>query len=198
MIDAITTMTADALDRLASQYKGKERVEALISAFTDNGQLIENVIQDFLEDRTVDTAVGDQLDIIGAIVGETRQGRGDDEYRLAILSRIAINTSEGTPEEIISFLQVFTGANDVYLYELFPGNVDVYVDVDLSSLFYSVDAVHSLIDKALSAGVRLNALGEQSGDEDFGFDGVIGALGFDDLTDPGNGGTFVSIASTGL
>ena len=81
-------------------------------------QDLEDSSFEVLLNRWIDTAVGVQLDGVGAIVGEAREGRGDDEYRLAIKARIQINFSEATPEDILTALVNFYEA----VYHLFDSS----------------------------------------------------------------------------
>jgi hypothetical protein len=66
------------------------------------------------------TAVGVQLDLLGRIYNVTRQGRLDADYRKAIQA-VAATAVNGTPDEIITFLQVAYGINGVYTPE-YPGS----------------------------------------------------------------------------
>lgn len=57
---------------LITQYQNSETLRALLQVFTDELQETEFVMQDLLNKRLLDDAVGDQLDIIGNIVGQQR------------------------------------------------------------------------------------------------------------------------------
>lgn len=58
--------------RLVTQYQNSPLFKALIKVFTDELQETEQVMQDLLNLRQLDVAVGDQLTIIGRIVGQDR------------------------------------------------------------------------------------------------------------------------------
>ena len=64
-------------------------------------QEVEDAVYQILTDTVLETAEGAQLDGLGEIVGEERAGRDDATYRIAIRTRIAINLSEGTIENIM-------------------------------------------------------------------------------------------------
>lgn len=64
-------------------------------------QDVENAAQQVLNGFSVDDAVGAQLDILGSIVGQLRNGMIDDDYRRTIRARIAVNRSKGTIADII-------------------------------------------------------------------------------------------------
>lgn len=102
-----TNHVAEALDHLAEQFKGKSKIEAFLTAFASQIQDLEDAGFEMYLDRWIATSEGIQLDGLGAIVGEDREGRGDEEYRLAILAQIQINFSEATPEDILLALTNF-------------------------------------------------------------------------------------------
>lgn len=111
------------LNRLASQFQGKPIIEAMLSIYLEELSLVRDDLFQLLNERGVSTAVGQQLDILGKIVNESRLGRGDDEYRDAIYLRIFINNSEGTPEDVMSALKLITQASRVAYWEHYPASV---------------------------------------------------------------------------
>ena len=64
-------------------------------------QDLEDVLQALRTQRSIDAAVGAQLDMIGAIVGQPRNGMTDDDYRIYCRARIATNRSGGSYEDLI-------------------------------------------------------------------------------------------------
>ena len=61
-----------AISRLAVQFKESPNLIGYISALLQEGEDLELVFQQILNERSIDTAVGTQLDIIGEIVGQSR------------------------------------------------------------------------------------------------------------------------------
>lgn len=57
---------------LLRQFQGKPRITGLLSSFSSEGQAFYGVLEDLLTKRTLDAAVGAQLDGIGDILGLTR------------------------------------------------------------------------------------------------------------------------------
>ena len=79
--------TADALTRI------------LMAPFDE----FEQALQDLIELRRRGLrGSGHALDLAGGLVGEPRAGRGDDDYRAALASRIAVLNSSGTAEDLIA------------------------------------------------------------------------------------------------
>jgi hypothetical protein len=66
---------------------------------------LENALWDIIIKRYLDFAADAQLDTLGKIVGEPRNGLGDPAYRVRIRVRILINRSFGTTPDIINVLR---------------------------------------------------------------------------------------------
>jgi hypothetical protein len=187
-ITKITNYKERAILRLIEQYKEKPILKDILDAFSEEVQEAENAINSSFGKLDIDNNSNNQLDKIGDIVGERRSGKDDTSYRLAIKARIAINTSTGTAEEIISIFKLFTGATKVQYFDLYPaaiqimGNVPIPVEIE--------DVLRFAIESSLVAGVRLELIGSFDDTEAFEFaetDGTFG-LGFGDEGDPNVGG----------
>lgn len=162
----IKNHTAIANDRYTQVFKDKPNIAGMTTAFVNQIQKLENVFQDLGFFRFIYTASGEQLDGLGSIVGEQRQGRNDFDYRIAIITRIAINTSDGTPEEFIAILNLVTGSTQVFYYEIKPASVMAFVNTNID---FSIDNISS---------------------DSFAFEGGIDGLGFSDVFFPNQGGVF--------
>jgi hypothetical protein len=95
------------LDIVTSQHRNKARFMAWLTATLEIGDDIYNLIGEIDTDFDIDSAVGDQLDTLGEIVGVGRflnfQPSGsispvleDEDYRFVIKSKIAKNQWDGT------------------------------------------------------------------------------------------------------
>lgn len=116
--------TAQALSRLLQRWKSKVKLEALLSSYTEEVALLENAIWDVIVSRFPDFAYGEQLDILGRIVGEARNNRDDDRFRIRIKARIKINASFGRWQDIETVLTMVTEAAYI-LEELYPAGLRV-------------------------------------------------------------------------
>lgn len=105
----------------------KENFETYVKIFLEVFQEFEIDILAFARQKDVYTAEGYWLDRIGDVVGELRQGREDEPYRIAILFRIAVNNSDGTPTVITRLVKQFTQADKVHLSERFPAFGHIYI-----------------------------------------------------------------------
>lgn len=139
---------------LLEQFTDSPNLQALVAVLMGQVQDCEGVAWQLLTERCIDYASGDQLDGLGAIVGETRDGRDDGLYRTAISVRIAVNRSNGRTEELISILGLLYGEDLV-----------VWVRESLMSLEFDLrnaydddappDIVVRLLRQAKAAGVRI-------------------------------------------
>jgi hypothetical protein len=120
-----TNHVDEAQDHLIEQFRGKANFNAMIAALVEQIQDLEEAAFEVFEQTDIYSAVGVQLDGIGAIVGQPRQGRNDVDYRIAIFARIAVNISSGTPEEIINALLLFEPSNLIQVFEFFPAQFTV-------------------------------------------------------------------------
>jgi len=159
----------EAVARLISQFKGKERIEALVTAFVDQYQDLENMSYDMENNRSVNTAVGNQLDQLGEIVDVARGGLDNEDYRKAIITKIAINVSKGTPENLLAIFLLLTEAQRAIYLETHPAEVEIYANENIEYVI------------------------KDDGEDAFAFDGGIDGLGFGDIFDADVGGTFAYI-----
>ena len=99
-----TDHVGDGTDRLLEQFKDKPRVLALLTAYLEQVQGVEDTLWQLFLDRWISTAAGEQLEVIGRIVGEKRQGSLDDEYRAFLRARIRANRSVGLLAELVKIV----------------------------------------------------------------------------------------------
>ena len=110
--DALTQITdhvSRALHRLLSQFQGKPRWEALIASYVTQVQQLENEIWLLHTMCWIDSGEGQQLDDIGDVVGEARQGWSDDEYRGYLKARIRTSKSDGKIETLVRIVRLIYG-----------------------------------------------------------------------------------------
>jgi hypothetical protein len=102
---AKTTIVADAIANLYGQFQGAPNMNAIVASYAIQAQELETVFISLIVNTMLPTAEGEQLDVLGRIVGEERQGRSDDDYRIAIGARIRSNVSNASVEDIIAVLK---------------------------------------------------------------------------------------------
>lgn len=94
--------------RLLSQDWDAPRIVALFESLGVGVQTLEDVTFDVLLSLDVNTATGEQLDRLGALVGEQRGGLGDEDLRRFIRARILVNVCDGTADAIIEIWRTIT------------------------------------------------------------------------------------------
>lgn len=116
------------LRRLLAQFSESTNLRAFLSQFGEAAQDVEDAGKQLIEERTIADAEGEQLDMLGVIVGQPRGGDDDDTYRTAILARIAANTSTSDPESVMAVLRIATQTENVRLLEVFPMKMWLYTE----------------------------------------------------------------------
>lgn len=183
----------DAVNRLVTQYKGKPKIEGFTRALANPAQDLEDTFLDLLTLRSLDTAVGKQLDGLGEIVGESRKGKNDEDYRIAIKAKIGQNISKATPEDVISVFILLVKANTAYFMEYFPAEAAIFADVNIENLD-NYDIL-KFMQKVMPAGVRLDYIGWYDNGDAFAFQDDPNAKGFGDAFNNAIGGKFATVTA---
>lgn len=128
----------------------------LLTALITPGQSIEDTLQQLLTERSVDLAIGAQLDLVGKLVGESRGGLDDDTYRLYIRARIATNRSNGTIADLIKVAALIINnvAATITVTPQYPAAVDVTIGA-IATTDQVANVLVDLLNQAVSAGVRM-------------------------------------------
>ncbi len=188
-VEKNTQHVTDALDRLIEQYKESSNVRKMLQSLVPQVQDLEDVVHDLFTSRTLTASEGAQLDKLGELVGQDREGFDDDFYRILITARIGINVSNGEYEKVLDVFKLLTQSALVHLQEWYPAGYGVTADNEVDNdLMKFIANLMKLVDPA---GVRLEGIMCFNGDEAFAFAGGPGnAKGFGDDTDPLEGGEF--------
>lgn len=190
MFTPITTHVQQALARLLTQYSRAPLFQGLLTALINPIQDIENALTDMNTLRYLPEAVGQQLDNIGQIVGISRLvGQSDASYLIAILTQIQINTSDGTPEQLISLFFILTAATQILFFEFFPGDYMIQSPFDPGSTD-AADQIISILQTASPAGVNCDGIVAYAATTSFAYAGITVALGYGTVIDPTVGGTY--------
>lgn len=125
---------------------------------TAGAQPLEDTFQNLIVNRRVDNAVGAQLDLLGKLVTQPRNGNDDETYRRHIKARIATNASDGIRRELINITKLVLGddVEGAYIHvhntgvaAIHIGIEDIVIDADLAAI------IMSFLRDAASAGVRI-------------------------------------------
>ncbi len=133
---------ASALARLAEQFKNKPNLAALLNNLNAQTQELENAFQDLFTQRAIDTAFGEQLDVLGIILGQERGGFDDDTYRLYLNARMLLNISSATKEDLYGIFEALLDApSTLEIKEWFPAGFVLR----LSGRPFTADEIYRLI-----------------------------------------------------
>ncbi len=168
MSEQITNHVERALARLPEQHKNKPKLIALLTALAGPAQGIEDALWQLLVERFVDTAIGDQLDTIGGIVGQPRNGMLDAEYRRFIRARVSVRRSNGVTEDILRVVNLILFNDGATLtIERYPEEAAYVLRVEGVAVAVST-ATHAaaFMRDATSAGVRSMLEYSESAPED--------------------------------
>lgn len=106
----VDTHVPDGLGLLIDAFKKKKVIGGVLASWLAQFQDLEGVFWEILQGRGVEDAIGAQLDYLGALVGEDRSGRSDDEFRAAIKLRIRTNRAQGRSEDVIQVASLVLSA----------------------------------------------------------------------------------------
>ena len=124
-VTKITTHSADAVARLLHQYKGAANIEGLLGVYGTQVQELEDATHAMLLNRTLENATGDQLDALGEIVGQERQGADDEDYRIKLKFRIGVNVSEATLNEVATLFKLISGKDEIHVHNNGGGMIEI-------------------------------------------------------------------------
>lgn len=158
-ITPITSFCDSGLALLLKQYADSPLLQALICLMLDRVQEVDDAsaqIPALVLD--VNLAEGAHLDLLGRIVGETRNGESDAIYRRGILARVLINRSQGRIGDLISIVRVYAGLGDtdtVDIQDVQPARVEVRVN---GALIVEAKNLLVRLRRAKAAGVALQLI----------------------------------------
>lgn len=184
-----TNYVDHAKSRLISRWKDDDVVNTYAEAMGEQNQELENVLYEFYSFLAIDSMIGQQLNVIGNIVGQPRNGLSDIQYRIYIKAKIGQNIGSGTLADIRTVWLLILPANKIQIIEEYPCSVTIQTDADLTDKEWSVIKQFATI---LTAGVRLNGIVVYS-DIPFSFQEDPDdpeTAGFSDYYNPDLGGTF--------
>lgn len=108
-----------AFNRLPERFRKPNNEKLYYVLYHDGFDNIYTGLESVRDSRNIDKAYGKSLDLLGANVGQFRNGEDDDLYRLLIKTRIIANLSIGdipTINRVMSALikEVYLGLEEVW------------------------------------------------------------------------------------
>ena len=175
--------------RLATQFRESTNLINCILNLLIEANNLEQVLLDISTDRYLDSAIGVQLDILGIIVGQSREVinnvlQNDSEYRLWLKARITKNSSGTSLEEIISQIKFLIDTPQVLIID-----GDTKYSISIGKILTAEEALvftSGILSK--TAGVQVSYLTQYDYDNFFSIGSVPNGLGFGTVLDPLIGG----------
>ncbi len=132
-------------------------IRKFLTALVGPVQSLEEALQQLLSERSIDTAIGEQLDQIGRIVNQERAGLDDETYRNYLRARISVNSSDGTVEDLIKVIDlvVYSDAGVYTLETQSVATVVVRVDGVVITSAGTQNVLLEFLKDAVSAGIRI-------------------------------------------
>lgn len=165
---------SDALSLLLSQFNDSTQMRAFLAAQMAPTQDVEDALAVLYTAFDVQTAVGAQLDVLGAIVGEQRNARVDSEFRAYVLGRIAANASDGSRSAIYKVVRLLLGTtnNALKIVTLPPAYYRLEITGGLAKFPWDASvpaqtvakAITTLVTDATSVGVGFGVLYQAADD----------------------------------
>ena len=163
----------EAISHIIEYIKHGPRNQKVLSSTMTQAQELETVLwymKTAFDLTGTSGPAGEQLDFIGRLVGEGRQGRDDTAYLQAIRVRILVNSSDGTTEEILAILLAINPSITLSsFHESLPAGL--YIEADSYGLLTRSQASR-LINAAMPAAVQVTVTSD---------DATIGAVDADPL-----------------
>jgi len=164
--------------------------------YTSGMQTLEDSVFSLIPRYNIDEMSGPALDDIGIIVGQLRNGTSDEVYRIHLKGKIAVNTSQGTLDDVYRVWTAFTGTDNVEVVETFPAGINIVTDVSPNQEYIPI--IKDYVDRSLLVGVSLGDIILYDPTEAFTFSdsivpGSSALLGFGDTGDVNTGGKLAGI-----
>lgn len=119
MLTRKTTHAIEARARLLHQLQDVAGLKILLDMFDVHVQEIEDVLWDLHEKRSdILTAIFAQLDNLGRLLAEPRDGAGDLDYRERLKAKIRVLRSSGTAPNLIKVFKLLLPNNNIIFEQL--------------------------------------------------------------------------------
>ena len=149
-----TDHTAAMTAGLISQFAGLPNLAAWITAFGAQLNDVDQFFGQLFTELNIENATGAQLDGLGNILGQSRNGLSDTAYQTLLQARIVSYRSQGTVENLIQILLSLAAAQSVQVIEAQPAAISVVVAGEGTPALTNSDIVTAVY-QAKPAGVLL-------------------------------------------
>ena len=143
----------EAKSLLLSQFANSVNIKALLHSLVQPFQEALNAIETLKVSLFIDSASGEVLDTIGAIVDEPRRNMIDMDYRPWLKVRILLNNNSGTTGDIVRILTILYDGQGEFELQESPGLLKVYLA--RPPAFTNEWVIQSILKKAVPLGTKV-------------------------------------------
>lgn len=119
-------------------------------------QGLESACQQVLTQRTIDAAVGTQLDMIGLLVNQVRNGLDDDTYRRYCRAAVSANRSDGSTENLLTVVRLILAEPGTHLHLVQSATATITMRVEGVSLTSPLaETAYTFLARSAAGGVRV-------------------------------------------
>jgi hypothetical protein len=161
-LDVVTQHRELAVLKLAGPFWGKARIAALLCAFIDRIQELEDDLHEIMTARTLEEADIVRLKVLGKLIGQPRLGFSEEDYRILLQARGLANVSRGRARDIIAVLELIIGPGQYTLTEVGDATLHLTTDIELDA--NDVAMLRQVVPDVRAAGVGLQLLFPTDGD----------------------------------
>lgn len=182
------------LARLPEEFKTVPELVAVLTLLARQVQDLEDAFRDLLTKRGL-AGQGAQLDAVGRLLDETRDGEADDVYRARLAAKVREMRGSGTYQDVLDIMRLLSGNVVGYTH---AGGASFLLDVGRIAAADVVTAASRFLARSKDAGVLGEGLytvdtlaltftlGDASG-------GSVPGLGLGDASDPTVGGSLAGV-----
>lgn len=124
---------ASIRSKLLSQYKDSPRFYALIEPFIDMLNQFETEFSSFQSSLSLDTATGQNLDLIGDILNSQTRPEDDEDFRKNLYALVFAYNSEGRASDIYRLFEKVVQATTITLREVPDAKFQVHIKEPVSA-----------------------------------------------------------------
>lgn len=140
-------------NRLTFQFQNRQNIADFIRYFAEGFGTVGN--ENFLLEnfRSLATASGVQLDVLGSHLNVRRDGKLDDAYRREIFIHTLIGASSGTRDDIIALTRIHSTASVTRYWDIYPAAFQVFTNGDDANI-----GTAELVQEVTPAGINSETL----------------------------------------
>ena len=164
-LEPVNTHVADAIDLLLSVWKDREKFVAWTKTYVKQVQDLEDAIWTVLVRQGLEEiwpgsgfADGISLDEIGAIVGEKRAGKTDEDYLPFLRAKVKANKSDGHVEQLIEILDLILPEAKRLIRVTNNGYMEAEIAIGAVLSYAETEAVNRFMLLAIDAVLELQIL----------------------------------------